>query len=240
MPIVYTGDTASYKSGNDVVKDAETAYTHLVQVNSVLTWAYVQKKGGRIGTSSDEEQDLLRARLLLTSSGLDAVMKYLCYRAIPYMASQGDSKVISAMENHLVSILDGILKSPSKMDKKTAFVKIVLSDYPLEETVKDYVKLQFDGSMQSFDALTNAAKLLTIQQQFLISRKALLTEAFKARNNITHELDMDPFGTRRKRRQRKVKVIESYCRALKNVANEAIVHVRERVDSISREYEESI
>lgn len=230
----YLGTRGGDATGSEVVSEAEIALKHLTQANDVLERAFNNEKKGRLGTSSDEEQDILRARLVLSSAGMDSVLKYLCYRAIPYMVNRNDEIVSKRMKEHLSDILKKAFDNPREQhENRDIITEILLSNIPMEEVIKQYINTHFNGSMQSYDALMKVMNLLNIDTNHIKEHESELRDIFQARNEIIHELDMDPFGSRRKRIQRRVRDIDKMCRLLKKVASTTIEKVIERIDSIS-------
>jgi len=221
------------RSGSDIVKGARIALDHMKSIEAVLEESFRNKKNGRQGTSSDQEQDLLRAKLVMTSAGLDAVFKHLCYTAIPYLASAGNTDVQKTLEEFMKSLLLEIPNAKIGSTKLKSLTKAILSKDPMEPLVEQYVQQEFDGSLQSREALCKAARLLGIGVEHIVDSKSkaqLLDEIFKARNNIIHELDLDPSGTKRKRNQRRVIDITKYCNTLYAIAKTSVDLVESKVD----------
>lgn len=231
--VTYEGFRADFESGKDIVADAEIAYASLADSITVLERAFNCERTGKAGEPSDQEQDLLRARIALATAGLDSVAKHLCVRAIPYMAKKRHLKTIEQLEELMSQKIAKLLQDKPVKRDISDFARIILSESPFKKLVEEYAIGSVEGSFQSTDELLRSADLLDITKEFLIAQKININKAFDARNQIIHELDVDPRGDPHKRIQRIESDVIAYCGLMKDVARQMIDHVSKRIDDLN-------
>src|ERR1700746_2978381 len=149
------------------------------------------------GTSTDEEQDLLRAMLLFSTAGLDACVKRLIQDVLPILASQDDDvrKALLTFASRRLQRTEG------EMGTDTKFLAELLIGAPEENLIKSFIGDLTSGSLQSTDELWRIASALGVEDDKKV-KKAIpaLQSAFEARNQIAHEMDID-FETRPRNRR---------------------------------------
>ena len=148
------------------------------------------------GAPTDEEQDLLRAMLSFTSSGLDSLVKQLIRDALPSViaAQQG------AQENFR-SFVEKRISRQQGADGK--FLALVLTHPdPRSVLFAEIVRELTSSSLQSAEELLKAASYFDIPSAAVCGNVAALKQVFHARNQIAHEMDVDFTQQNRSRRPR--------------------------------------
>jgi len=155
-----------------------------------------QTRAENRGTLRQEEQELLRAALVLTSSGLDASMTKLVRVALPRLIKQGGSAK-SRYDNWLKTEV-GKEGAASK-----AIVDAVLSTDATAALVDAYVDVKTAASYQGSGDLTARVRDLLCLPSKLVSDAAIvaLDPFFKARNAIVHDMDYADTSDSSKRRR---------------------------------------
>ncbi len=177
------------------------------------------------GAPTDEEQDLLRAMLTFTSSGLDSMVKQLVADCLPLVikTDEGAAKMFRAFVETKISTKDGI-------DSK--FLSQVLADDApknvMLEALVDHLRA---SSLQSKNELLKVAAYFNIPSAELCSDLKLLQDIFEARNQIAHEMDIDFTQSNRSRRPRAKQKMIDYVNELFRIANVYLEKVATRMAS---------
>lgn len=147
-------------------------------------------RGATSGTSTDEEQDLLRAMLVMAASGLDSATKQLVGESLPRLV-EIDVKVRSGLEEFVRrSIRGDVEESDSRTG--TAFLARVLSvSNQQRQVVEEYIKDLTKGSLQSHSELARTASALGLSPKKLGITEKNLKLIFEVRNKVIHELDIN-------------------------------------------------
>lgn len=171
------------------------------------------KRGGKRGVLTDQEQDILRAALVMACAGIDASVKQAirdCFERLFKMNEETHKDFQSFIQKRLAGDVDGDISAVGRK----FLSKVLIEENPRKMLVEEYIKYLTGDSLQSFEQLmkTSAALGLDIRKR-LNERKTVLNDIFAARNKIIHELDIDLEARARKRRVRSqtqlVKDIES-------------------------------
>lgn len=177
-------------------------YTHISVSSLLLAFDDAKAKRGRPrGVLTDQEQDILRAALVMSCAGVDAILKQTIRDAIEQLL-EGDIAVRKGFEDFIQKRLTGeadVLELPSG----AKFLAGVLADRePRRKLVEDYIKDLTGDSLQSAEEVLRTAAALGLEAKPLGIDIAKLKEVFRIRNKIIHELDIDLFSRVRKRRLR--------------------------------------
>lgn len=160
---------------------------HTFESSDAFFTSFCQVKTKR-GTTKDIEQDLLRAMLIFSSAGLDALLKQIVKDALPKLLRK-NLKVKNGLENFVQRRIEG--------DKSSEFVnakflsKILTADSYLDKLTEEYIFHLTGNSLQSKDELLKTLYALDINCDPDLLRPKELEEAFKVRNKIIHELDIN-------------------------------------------------
>jgi len=156
-----------------------------------------ERRAGR-GALTDEEQDLLRAMLVMAASGLDAMTKEILRSVLPPLCKK-DEEVKSSFQKFVERKLKG--------DGREKFLSLILTAENVQESlIEQYVDELTGNSLQSVDALYKAVNALGLFEVFDQEnvRSDDLQRVFRERNRIVHELDIDFTAPRRNRRSRRI------------------------------------
>ncbi len=152
------------------------------------------RQGKKGGNSTDAEQDQLRAMLVFAAAGLDAMVKCLVRNALPALLADGDP----AIDQRLKSFVS----RKAKADPDYKFLaEAVSSPNPRGRVIAAWMDDLTAGSQQSIAAVETAASAFGIAAGTLAQGRDTLAKAFLARNQIVHEMDLEP-SQNRARRQR--------------------------------------
>lgn len=172
--------------------------THNASSSFLDIFDTVRKTRRTRGASTDEEQDLLRAMLIFSASGIDSMIKQLIRDALPSIIN----KERGAKEVFKSYIEKKIIKS-NQIDSKLLAAALIEREprtFLIQELVLDLIS----NSLQSKDELLKAASFFDIPSLEFTSDFNLLKNIFNARNQIAHEMDIDfdqPTRNRRSRRR---------------------------------------
>ena len=146
--------------------------------------------------TTDQEQDILRAMLVMACAGLDAGLKQIIRDALPLLV-QRNPDAQSALERFVARRVRG---AESDFGTDTKYLaKILASSSPYASILDSYVDALTGDSLQSTDQLMKAINALGLDPKTLGIDKEALGPVFKTRNQIIHELDIDLEGEQRKR-----------------------------------------
>lgn len=201
MPLTTTSSVESTKAAT---KKAARIYevTHSSASSLLAAFDLVrgQRPKGR-GTTTDQEQDLLRAMLVMACAGLDATIKRLIHDALPELASNYDP-VRLGLEKFISRQLkrdDGSTGSSGA----DLVARALASANPQQKVIDAYIAYLTGDSLQSLDQVLMAANALGLDQKSLAIKSEPLREAFLLRNKIIHELDIKLDSGNRARQSRK-------------------------------------
>lgn len=203
-------------------------HTHDTAESMLEAWDKVREARNAVGTSTDEEQDLLRAMLVFASSGLDAVLKQLIADALPNLIER-NKNIRDNFREYVRRRLSQKTDSEEGIQVDVGFLAAALAgDSPKAELVNSLVEELRSGSLQSFKELNRIASFLGVDVEFLNSRNERIRSAFKARNRIIHEMDIDFDQPNRNRFSRTKEAMISYCNSLLEVADKFLREVDDR------------
>jgi hypothetical protein len=199
------------------------------------TFDHVREKRATFGTSTDEEQDILRAALVFAAAGLDSCLKQLIKDAVPTLARL-DSNVQEEFETFVQRQIKSDVSNLAEANSKAKFLaKILASPNPHEKLLSSYVQYLTGESLQSFAQLNRAAIALGAKMQFITENEPKLVNIFKVRNKIIHELDVIFSGKpgHRQRNNRKKADLQEYAELLLQVTDGIINKVQSKIEKSS-------
>ena len=161
------------------------------------------------GALSYAEQDLLRAMLVFSAAGLDSMLKQLVKDALPVMLRHECQEA----EEHLRTWAERRMKSlpleedaeQDRVPRSTTFLaKVLTSTSPRDALIELLVQDLIGDSLQSKEQVHKVVKYLGLgnRVESLQSCGTELDRAFKYRNQIVHEMDVDFERTTHQRRNR--------------------------------------
>jgi hypothetical protein len=178
-------------------------------------------RAGAPDAPSDHEQDLLRAMVVFASAGLDSVVKQLVVDSLPTVVLTN----VEAREQARTYVERKIRADGSPRLLSQALVADSARDYLIELLVGDIRS----GSLQSVDELSRATSFFAIPTADVIDDVDALRAAFHARNQISHEMDVDFAAAPSIRRQRGRDELERHTNTILIAANRAFDRVGEKL-----------
>jgi hypothetical protein len=151
--------------------------------------------------TTDQEQDLLRAMLVMAAAGLDAMSKQLIREALPQLLERSP-QALNTFEKFIARRLG---EDRDGKDTKAAnlFLARVLSrPSPKVQLIEEYILDLTRGSLQSGEALFQVSAALGISPPKVGIDPKELKPIFDVRNMVVHELDIDLSAARRVRHVR--------------------------------------
>jgi hypothetical protein len=182
------------------------------------------------GAPTHEEQDLLRAMLVMAAATLDATLKQLFMDAYTNIV-QANEDARRKAEEHLHSQVLKRIAEPQGL----RLAEALLSDEVHTSLAKLIIQDLTRGSLQSLEEVKRVEAYLGVKILTRKDQEEKLKKAFTARNQIIHEMDAlfeektKPGG--RKRRQRKKEEMVEYASTLLKVATEALQNVDNAIKS---------
>lgn len=158
-------------------------------------------RGNPRGITTDQEQDLLRAMLVMAASGLDASLKQLIRDCVPSLVTTSED-VHAQFEKFTLRRLQGAGDGPATGPNLNFLARILAAPAQQKALIEEYVYELTGESLQSAEQVSRAAAALGLDTRAIVLDQAKLKAVFAARNQIIHELDMNLSGAVRKRRLR--------------------------------------
>lgn len=168
-----------------------------------------KSKAGKAGTTTDEQQDLLRAMVVFASAGLDSMIKQLlrdrltdAVGANETAKGQLENWIRRRVASSRAAIEAG--EAPTKGNVPDLLVRLLISNNSLEIAIEEFTEALCLESFQSLEQLHKAVAALglTVPTLTLGDRSKNLRLAFTARNQIVHEMDIDFDNKNRRRKSR--------------------------------------
>ena len=167
-----------------------------------LIEAFCTVKGGRPGAATDEQQDILRAAIVMAGACIDSSLKQLFRDCLPdlILTDNGVKREFETFVERALRRTD----SEAGIDCKLLACALT-STHPLNFLSEAYVYSLTGASLQSTDQLFAACRALGLNTKNDVPLdKAQLDKVFSARNDIVHEMDIDFDAPRRNRFQRRL------------------------------------
>lgn len=157
-------------------------------------------RGRPRGMTTDQEQDILRAMLIMACAGLDAALKQLIRDTLPLVV-----KASPEAQGELEKFTERQLRGEDEIGTNVKYLAHILAgSSTYSRLIESYIGALTGDSLQSADQLFKALAALGIQATSVGLEKKLYQPIFTARNQIIHELDIDLNGQQRKRNMRGV------------------------------------
>jgi hypothetical protein len=202
---------ASGEQGTEIAQRfLASAYDSVEAVLQTLKTVRQQRRrdtGRTLRRLTSPEEDLLRAAIVFTGAGLDATLKQLIRDTLPSLletSRQAHDKFESFAADRL---------APSDVADTKAIARYLTSPDPRSRLIDDYVYELTGSSLQSAEEVDKTASALGIDDPGLRKRIGGLRELFVARNEISHELDLQRPGQPgdRTRRSRAIDHTKGLC-----------------------------
>jgi phage FluMu protein gp41 len=188
---------------------------HLLLIYNVFQ--QIRRKLKRGGAPRTEEQDLLRATVVMACAGLDACVKSLIQYAIKDVVRKRKDSNEALLEFVRRRLRGG--EGEMMLDTKV-LAELLVSDRPSEKAAEMAVEELRGRSLQSVEELRRAARFLGVVNFPLPERE--LKDLFRVRNQIVHEMDVDLENPHRRRRPRRREEMVKYAETALRVGAELI------------------
>lgn len=177
-------------------------YTHASASSLVKAFDDAKAKRGNVrGVLTDQEQDILRAGLVMCCAGADAALKQSIRDCFEHLL-ETNKPVREGFEKFIRKRIGGegdILEFASG----AKFLALVLSEKsPRAKLIEEYIRELTGESLQSADEILRTTAALGLDNKTLALDIPRLKEIFQIRNKIIHELDLDLSAPKRKRKVR--------------------------------------
>jgi len=212
-PDILKKSRAIIEATRDSVESFLNTYKHVRKTNT-------EKKST---STTDEQQDILRAMLIFSAAGLDSCLKQLIRDVLPKLA-KNDENVEKQIEEYCTKQIKNINDSSALR----FLSKLLFSESTKSALIELYIDYLTGSSLQSSDELMKVLDALSIKNEVKIDVKKLKS-IFNARNAIIHELDIDFNQARRIRFQRKQKEMIEYSNTLLRISDEIIISINEKL-----------
>jgi hypothetical protein len=205
------------------LKNALVVFRQAEQAADKFFAVFQQFRQGSKGTSSHGEQDLLRAMLVFACSGLDAVVKQLVRDALPSVIDKDEGARLQFQKFIERKLKKGGDEKDRQLD--TGLIASVMAGRDPKKQLYDLLRADLTAdSLQSKDQLLKVASYFAIQKDEVIKADDATKEAFAARNQIIHEMDVHLDG-QKKRRQRATDKMVSYSETILAIAVDFLIAV---------------
>ncbi len=196
---------------------------------------YTGLRKGSKGTTSHDEQDLLRAMLVFSCSGLDAVVKQLVQDALAAVVESDDGAQQQFQKFVERRIKRGTLAEdkerngvPTQVIDINLLARVLVDKKPREALIGVLTDHLVADSLQSKDQLLKVAAHFALTKDQVMTNEKTATDAFKARNEIIHEMDVDLDG-HKKRRQRTYKRMVTFSENMAAIGGRFISEVEKKL-----------
>ena len=178
----------------------------------------------------NQRQDLLRAIILFSCSGIDAIVKQLVNDTLELVIVR-DEGAFTQFKNFTEKKI--VTKNDAGYDSKL-LATLFTCDNP-KSVLIDLLKRELTcNSLQSADELLKVGSYFNIETNSLEQNKTELDELktiFRVRNQITHEMDVDMGAVDFQRRERTREEIKRYSDHIISLAEKFINLVGEKLNN---------
>jgi len=185
----------------------DSAEAVLENLSNIRELRRQQGTGDIRGRLPANEEDLLRAAIVFTGAGLDATLKRLIRDTLPSLL-----ELKTQAHDKFEAFAAGRLGTGEVADTRV-IARYLTSANPRQRLIDDYVYELTGSSLQSAEEVQMAAGALGIDDAQLRQRIGGLRDLFVARNEISHELDLQRPERQgdRGRRTRSIGPTKSLC-----------------------------
>lgn len=180
-----------------------------------------------------QKQDLLRAIILFSCSGIDSIVKQLVNDTLDYVIEH-DEGAFNQFKSYTEKKL--ILKNEVGINSKL-FAELFTCGNPKQTLIDALKKELTSNSLQSADELLKVGSIFNIETANLVTGREeheKLRRIFIVRNQITHEMDVDMTASNFKMRDRTYEEIKVYSEFIMNFIERFIELISEKLDDTSK------
>lgn len=208
-------------------------YTHESATALLDALRLVRKqRPAKRGALTDEEQDLLRAMLVMAASGLDAMTKQIIRDILPTLCLRDEAVAMKFVEfaaRQIRGDAEGIITG----ETSKLLAKVLTGDSPKQALIEEYIGHLTGGSLQSVEELYKVTAALTISPGVI--DRGTLQPIFKTRNAIVHELDIDFSAPRRNRNSRPMGESIAATNRLLQLAEGVFIECEKKLNDVESE-----
>lgn len=177
-------------------------YTHTSATSLVNAFDDAKtKRGNKRGILTDQEQDILRAALVMCCAGVDAALKQAIRDCFEHLL-ENSKAVKDGFEKFIRRRISGE-GDVLELAAGAKFLALVLAEKePRKKLVEEYIRELTGDSLQSVDEVLRTAAALGLESKSLGLDISRLKQIFVIRNKVIHELDIDLSAHKRKRKVR--------------------------------------
>ena len=177
-------------------------YTHTSASSLLIAFDDAKtKRGGKRGVLTDQEQDILRAALVMTCAGIDAVLKQAIRDCIETLL-ETDKSVRDGFERFIRKRIGGE-GDVLELTSGSKFLATVLAEAsPRKRLIEEYIRELTGESLQAAEEIMRTTAALGLDPKTLSLDIPRLKDIFSIRNKIIHELDINLDAPNRKRKVR--------------------------------------
>lgn len=141
--------------------------------------------GGIQGQLTNNENDQLRAAIVFSGAGLDATLKQMIRDTLPLLLEAGNEQAHKKFEDFAHERL-----GTGEIADTRIIARYLTSASPRNRLIEDYIYDLTGSSLQSKEEVQKVAGALGINDKELRKKIESLKPLFTARNEISHELDL--------------------------------------------------
>lgn len=222
-----------------VMKDALIVFGQAVAAAKNFLHVF-QAAVGADGIATSEQQDLLRAMLVFSCSGLDATVKQLVLDALPSVIDKdrGANEEFKKFVDRKIRRSGDEKAAPAGSTFDSGFIATALTEKNPRQFLAGALTRSLVGdSLQSLDQLLRVAAHFAITRDEIVADEKAIRAAFRVRNEIVHEMDVD-LRNKKTRRERAVEEMGAHCIAVLAVTSNFIGAVGKRLEDQMEEEEE--
>ena len=173
-------------------------------------------------SGSNSEQNILRSTLVLTCSGIDALIKCLVNDSLNVVVEH-DEGAQEQLKNYIRE------KIKKDYDDAKFLSELFISKDPRKKSLQILKAELTHNSLQSAEEIFRIASYFNIETKELGLPINTLKEIFNTRNVITHQFDFDLNSSELIRRSHKVELIDDYCTKVIELAKTFVKCVEQKI-----------
>ena len=169
-----------------------------------------------ISGNEEEKQNILRAIIIFSCSGVDAIVKQLINDTLEYVIEHDEGAFNQFKQFSTKKIQN---KSETNYNLLT---ELLVSEHPRKILISSLKNELTQNSLQSAEELFRVASYFNIETKILEPNDKELKRIFKVRNQITHELDVDMDSKTFALRERNLKEVQGFSKHLLDLSEKFI------------------
>ena len=179
-----------------------------------------------------QKQDLLRSIILFSCSGIDAIVKQLITDTLDYVIEHDEGAF-----NNFKKFVENKLSEKKDMTINSKLLADLFTCKNPQKTLIDLLKRDLsNNSLQSAEELLKVGSYFNIDTANLVKGKSQiekLKEIFIARNQITHEMDVNMNVPTFELRERTIEEVNDYSECILSLSKNYIKLVSEKLEDTS-------